>query len=234
MVYTGYEGYGYASAQAMGMLMPPSGPVYFINEEPEEEPLNPSLDEVRSLLDEDLQKHPLEHIWTVWHWENDRSKSWGDMLSEVTSFDTVEDFFSVYYFIKPPSDLRVLNDYMVFKHGVRPMWEDIANKDGGRWIIILEKSAKAMSDYLWHDLLLCCIGECFKYSDEICGVVINVRNKANKLSLWTKNSRNKRAVLSLGRQLKNMLHLNDIQIHYQLHTDAMIQHGPNVNTIYKL
>ncbi|EDW30040.1 GL22541 [Drosophila persimilis] len=118
-VWHRYEGYSYHSAQAMGMHMPPSGTVYFMVEEPEEVPLTPSIAEVRSFLDEDFNKHPLEHIWTVWHWENDRSKSWGDMLSEVTSFDTVEDFFSVYYFIKPPSDLRVLNDYMVFKHGVR-------------------------------------------------------------------------------------------------------------------
>lgn len=85
-----------------------------------EQELHPSLNRVMSLIDYDLaMKHPLEHTWTLWHWENDRTKSWSDMLSDVTSFNTVEDFFSVYYFIKPPSDLKVYNDYMVFKQGVR-------------------------------------------------------------------------------------------------------------------
>ncbi|BFF98917.1 eukaryotic translation initiation factor 4E1 [Drosophila madeirensis] len=240
MVYTGYE--NYALAPTMGMTMPMMGPVNFMTEEQEHQleleqelQLKHKFSVVRNLLDEDLLlKHPLEHIWTVWHWENDRTKAWSDMLNEVTSFNTVEDFFSVYYFIKPPSDLRVFNDYMVFKQGVRPMWEDDVNKNGGRWIIMLDKSMKAISDKLWHDLILLCIGECFLHSEEISGIVINVRNKANKLSLWTKNANNAAAVMSLGMQLKSMLGLNTVEIQYQLHKDAMVQHGPNVNAIYKL
>ncbi|KAH8260511.1 hypothetical protein KR038_002720, partial [Drosophila bunnanda] len=202
----------------------------------DEEPyLGPSLNTQLSLIDYELgMKHLLQHTWTVWHWENDRTKSWSDMLSDVTSFNTVEDFFSVYYFIKPPSDLKIFNDYMVFKQGIRPMWEDDFNKEGGRWIMLLDKASKAFSDKLWHDLLLCIIGECFEYSDQICGVVINVRNKANKLSLWTKNARNGTAVMAIGNQLKQFLHLGEMEIQYQGHKDAMVQHGPNVSALYRL
>lgn len=103
--------------------------------------------------------------------------------------------------------------------------------------------------------LLCTIGECFEYSEQICGVVINVRNKANKLcmyksgfkkfiviviiplfysALWTKDSRNVQAVLAIGNQMKQMLQLGELEIQYQVHKDAMVQHGPNVNAIYKL
>ncbi|KAH8242231.1 hypothetical protein KR026_010404, partial [Drosophila bipectinata] len=220
-----------------------------------EQELQPSLNRVVSLIDYDLSiKHPLEHTWTLWHWENDRHKSWSDMLSDVTSFNTVEDFFSVYYFIKPPSDLKIYNDYMVFKEGVRPMWEDDVNKEGGRWMMLLDKVSKTFMDKIWHDLLLCTIGECFDYSEQICGVVINVRHKANKLcgywsdlifffitifhfyypALWTKDSRNVQAILSIGNQMKQMLPLGNLEIQYQVHKDAMVQHGPNVNAIYKL
>ncbi|KAH8314635.1 hypothetical protein KR074_004894, partial [Drosophila pseudoananassae] len=241
----------------------------------EEQEFYPSLNRVVSLIDYDLPiKHPLEHTWTLWHWENDRHKSWSDMLSDVTSFNTVEDFFSVYYFIKPPSDLKIYNDYMVFKQGVRPMWEDDVNKEGGRWMMLLDKVSKTFMDKIWHDLvgnliimydsflssqslifqLLCIIGECFDYSQQICGVVINVRHKANKLcgywpvlivffitiihfcytALWTKDSRNVQAILSIGNQMKQMLPLGNLEIQYQVHKDAMVQHGPNVNAIYKL
>ncbi|XP_017073947.1 eukaryotic translation initiation factor 4E1 isoform X2 [Drosophila eugracilis] len=204
----------------------------------DEEEVQPSLNRMMSLIDYDLAlKHPLEHTWTLWHWENDRSKSWTEMLSDVTSFNTVEDFFSVYYFVKPPSDLKIYNDYMVFKENIQPMWEDDNNKEGGRWIMLLDKASKDFIDQVWHDLLLCMIGECFQYSDEICGVVINMRNKANKLSLWTKDSRNVQAILSIGRQIKQLLELlqlGDMEIQYQVHRDAMVQYGPNVHSIYKM
>lgn len=38
-------------------------------------------------------KHPLQNTWTLWYLENDRSKTWEQMLNEITSFDTVEDFW---------------------------------------------------------------------------------------------------------------------------------------------
>ncbi|KAH8406869.1 hypothetical protein KR222_009642, partial [Zaprionus bogoriensis] len=197
--------------------------------------IQPSLNRVLSSIDYDLCfKHPLEHTWTLWHWENDRTKSWSDMLSDVTSFNTVEDFFSVYYFIKPPSDLKVFNDYMVFKDGIRPMWEDDINKNGGRWVMFLDKDSKEFVDKLWHDLLLCTIGECFEYSEQICGAVINVRNKASKISLWTKDACNERAILAIGQKMKQLLQLNEVELQYQVHKDAMVQAGPNVHAIYKM
>ncbi|XP_062132685.1 eukaryotic translation initiation factor 4E1 [Drosophila sulfurigaster albostrigata] len=195
----------------------------------------PSLNRLLSSIDYDLCfKHPLEHTWTLWHWQNDRAKAWSEMLSDVTSFNTVEDFFSVYYFIKPPSDLKIFNDYMVFKHGIRPMWEDDSNKEGGRWVMFLERDSKELVDKLWHDLLLCTIGECFEYSEQICGAVINVRNKGSKISLWTKDARNEQAIQAIGQKMKQLLQLNEVELQYQIHRDAMVQAGPNVNAIYKM
>lgn len=34
------------------------------------------------------------------------------------------------------------------------------------------------------------IGEQFDYGEEICGAVVNVRNKQDKISIWTKNAAN--------------------------------------------
>ena len=28
-------------------------------------------------------------------------------------------------------------DYMLFKKGIRPEWEDASNKDGGKWVVTL-------------------------------------------------------------------------------------------------
>lgn len=41
--------------------------------------------------------------------------------------------------------------------------------------------------------LLAMIGEQFDHGDEICGAVVNVRNRQDKISIWTKNAANEAA-----------------------------------------
>lgn len=64
-------------------------------------------------------KHPLEDMWTLWYLENDRTKHWKDMLNEITQIDSVETFWSLYYTIKTPSELKIGCDYSVFKKGIK-------------------------------------------------------------------------------------------------------------------
>ncbi|XP_022208275.2 eukaryotic translation initiation factor 4E1 isoform X4 [Drosophila obscura] len=189
-------------------------------------------DDVRT---EHLFKHPLQNTWTLWYLENDRTKSWEDMQNEITSFDAVEDFWSLYNHIKPPSEIKLGSDYSLFKKGIRPMWEDAANKQGGRWVITLNKSSKSDLDNLWLDVLLCLIGEAFDHSDQICGAVVNIRGKSNKISIWTADGNNEEAALEIGHKLRDALRLgrqNSLQ--YQLHKDTMVKQGSNVKSIYTL
>ncbi|MGH0114418.1 UNVERIFIED_CONTAM: hypothetical protein FKN15_015354 [Acipenser sinensis] len=47
--------------------------------------------------------------------------------------------------------------------------------------------------------LLCIIGESFDdYSDDVCGAVINVRAKGDKIAVWTTNTENREAVTYIG------------------------------------
>ena len=41
-----------------------------------------------------LLKHPLQNRWALWFFKNDRNKDWADNLRCITTFDTVEDFWS--------------------------------------------------------------------------------------------------------------------------------------------
>ncbi|KAH8302779.1 hypothetical protein KR044_010739 [Drosophila immigrans] len=184
---------------------------------------------------EHLFKHPLQNTWTLWYLEHDRSKSWEDMQNEITSFDTVEDFWSLYNHIKPPSEIKQGSDYSLFKKGIRPMWEDAANKQGGRWVITLNKSSKNDLDNLWLDVLLCLIGEAFDHSDQICGAVVNIRGKTNKISIWTANGNNEEAALEIGHKLRDALRLGrQNMLQYQLHKDTMVKQGSSVKSIYTL
>lgn len=47
--------------------------------------------------------------------------------------------------------------------------------------------------------LLCLIGESFEeYSREVCGAVINIRTKGDKIAVWTREAENQTGVLHIG------------------------------------
>ena len=68
----------------------------------------------------------------MWFYKNDKSQSWEANQKPVINFDTVEDFWSLYNHIEVASKLQIGSDYSLFKKGIKPMWEDPHNKDGGR------------------------------------------------------------------------------------------------------
>ncbi|GAB1288172.1 Eukaryotic translation initiation factor 4E [Apodemus speciosus] len=54
-------------------------------------------------------------------------------------------------------------------------------------------------DYHFGMLLLCLIGESFDdYSDDVCGAVVNVRAKGDKIAIWTTECENRDAVTHIG------------------------------------
>lgn len=103
------------------------------------------------------------------------------MQNRITAFDTVEDFWSLYNHIRVASDIGNGNDYSLFKRNIRPMWEDEVNKRGGRWLMMLGRQHKRLLDQFWLDIVLCLIGEAFENSDDICGAVVNIRPRGDKI-----------------------------------------------------
>jgi len=162
-------------------------------------------------------KHPLQDQWTLWYLEFNSSKTWENMQNSVTSFHTVEDFWSLYNHIVVASALGDGNDYSLFKRNIRPMWEDPANMHGGRWILNFKKQLHRNSlDNLWLDTMLYIIGSTSEYLNEINGAVVNVRSNRDKISVWTANSQNTNAVNGIGRELKEYLG-TDATIMYEVH-----------------
>ncbi|KAM4764133.1 eukaryotic translation initiation factor 4E type 1B isoform 1-T1 [Cyanocitta cristata] len=70
--------------------------------------------------------------------------------------------------------------------------------------------------------LLCLIGEMFdEYSDEVCGAVINIRTKGDKIAIWTREAENQEGVTHIGRVYKEHLGLSQkVTIGYQAHADT--------------
>ncbi|PKA54509.1 Eukaryotic translation initiation factor 4E-1 [Apostasia shenzhenica] len=166
-----------------------------------------------------IQPHPLEHSWTFW-FDNPSAKSrqatWGSSIRPIYTFSTVEDFWSLYNNIHHPSNLLVGADFYCFKHKIEPKWEDPVCANGGKWTI---SCARGKSDTFWLYTLLAMIGEQFDYGDEICGAVVNVRGKQERIALWTKNAGNEASQLSIGRQWKEFLDYKET-IGFIFHEDA--------------
>lgn len=184
-----------------------------------------------------IVKHPLQNKWALWFFKNDRAKSWGENLRLVTKFDTVEDFWGVYNHILLASKLQSGCDYSLFKDGIQPMWEDDSNKLGGRWLVNLSKNARTTDlDKLWLETLLCLIGEAFgEDSDNVNGAVVNIRNKGDKIGLWTQAADQQDATLRIGKTMKERLNFPPkFVIGYQSHVDTMGKTGSTTKNRYNL
>lgn len=182
-------------------------------------------------------KHPLKHMWSWWYFVNDRSKNWCDNNKVVICFSTVEDFWSVYNWIIKASKLITGCDYSIFKNDIQPMWEDPENKDGGRWLINVSKNQRqADLDTLWLETLLCLIGEAFDdYGDEITGAVVNIRQKGDKVSVWTRDCTQSESIMHIGRTLKERLRLpKTCMVGYQAHSDTSTKTGSTVKNRYQV
>ncbi|CRL08365.1 CLUMA_CG021344, isoform A [Clunio marinus] len=197
---------------------------------------NPELKDAHSNpIHAELVKHPLQHAWTLWYYEPDRTKTWEDNQNQVSTFNTVEDFWSLFTHIRQPSEVKIGSDYSLFKENIRPMWEDKANKNGGRWMISLNRNQRPELDRYWIDTVLCLIGEAFENFDDVCGAVVNIRPKGDKIAVWTSNSNNKDALIEIGRKLKEGLNLPErFKIHYQTHNDAMVKNSSTVKSLYEI
>ncbi|KAK4685735.1 translation initiation factor 4E, partial [Tremellales sp. Uapishka_1] len=166
-------------------------------------------------------KHPLYAQWTL-YFDSPASKhlpktpgstpatpgvahgGWMDDIRKVVTFDSVEEFWGTYNNIVPPSQLPQKANYYLFKDGIMPAWEDVANKEGGKWSIQLPRDKnKAVIDNMWLYTMLASIGETFEtplpsadekaesvpmQSDLVTGVIVSSRPTFYRISIWTRQA----------------------------------------------
>jgi len=120
-------------------------------------------------------------------------------MAKLVEFATIEDFWRAWNNVPKPSEIffdgksqkkvgdRMIESLSLFKAGIKPEWEDKANRAGGEWFI---RKALALShlDDVWMKLVLGMIGETLDKGDEITGARVvdkSARGKAMyRLELW--------------------------------------------------
>jgi len=162
-------------------------------------------------------KHELQHRWCLWVHQRPGSQkgqgqAWSESQKMVHEFGTAEDFWCMFQHSYPPSKLENV-DYSLFKQGVTPAWEDRAFRQGGRWVIKLEKVKAQSLDDLWLSLSLALIGEVFLEhgGEHVCGAIVSVRSRASKIALWLSGDKDaqgalsQKKVMAVGKEYRNAL-----------------------------
>uniref|UniRef100_A0A8I3WKR6 Eukaryotic translation initiation factor 4E family member 2 n=1 Tax=Callithrix jacchus TaxID=9483 RepID=A0A8I3WKR6_CALJA len=119
-------------------------------------------------------------------------------------------FRRLYSHMVRPGDLTGHSDFHLFKEGIKPLWEDDANKNGGKWIIRLWKGLASREQFM--------VGE------EICEAVVSVRFKEDIISIWNKTASDQATTARIWTRFGLNLPPNTI-MEYKTHTDIIKMPG---------
>ncbi|KDR76523.1 hypothetical protein GALMADRAFT_67384 [Galerina marginata CBS 339.88] len=142
-------------------------------------------------------------------------------LTIIGEFDTVEEFCRYFNWLKPPSKLEKNSNYHIFKSGIKPMWEDPANANGGKWVLTM-KNNPALLDRCWSWLAMALVGEELEEGDEICGAVVSLRSKVDRIQLWTRGKDDVEKLNGIGKRLVKLLDVSEadnIGLEFQFNSD---------------
>lgn len=150
-------------------------------------------------LEEPVQ---LENSWCFWHDKYlgpaQSVEEYEASLQKLCTFSTIQDFWKNFNNLPPIDKLKVKSSFHLMKAGIRPIWEDPENANGGFWAMRVRRED---TEHTWKELVLASIGEQFgpvlANEDDICGVTVSLRQYDNIIQVWNSNaSANVNAVLA--------------------------------------
>ncbi|KAH9943526.1 eukaryotic translation initiation factor 4E class II [Amylocystis lapponica] len=195
-------------------------------------------------------EHPLEHTWTLYHDTKSKvpftpataapvagipptdpppsahfappeSDEYEAGLTVIGEFDTVETYCRYFNWLKPPSRLERNSNYHLFKSGIKPMWEDPANAGGGKWVLTMKNNGPLL-DRCWSWLAMALVGEDLDEGDEICGAVVSLRSKVDRIQVWTRSKDDVEKINGIGRKMAKVLDVSEadgIGLEFQYNND---------------
>jgi translation initiation factor 4E len=129
-------------------------------------------------------------------------------LTVIGEFDTVESFCRYFNWLKPPSKLEKNANYHLFKTGIKPMWEDPANANGGKWVLTMKNNPQLL-DRCWAWAAMALVGEELDEGDEICGVVVSLRAKVDRLQVWTRSKEDVEKLNGIAKRMSKILDVSE-------------------------
>jgi len=144
----------------------------------------------------------LENTWSFWHDKfigpGQSVEEYEASLHKLCTFSTIQDFWKNFNNLPPVEKLKPKSSFHMMKAGIRPIWEDPENANGGFWACRVRREDTTLA---WKELVLAAVGEQFgpvlSNDDDICGVTVSVRQYDNIIEVWNSNaSSNVNAILA--------------------------------------
>lgn len=169
----------------------------------------------------------LDTKWTFWfetkaRRDRNRNLSKTDYLKDFKrskTFDTIKSFWDCWKEVQKECNPSASDcNYELFKHGIKPVWEDPRNIKGGRCVLTYPRTTHDETMKQWVSLMITLlIGE---FGPEINGVVLTTRAWGNTFSVWVRNSKDREAVDATMRKLHELFGAH-AQIKFQRHQAAI-------------
>ena len=125
---------------------------------------------------------------------------------------------------KHTNDSRNLSVFTPTRPHTQPIWEDEANRRGGKWSVHIPKGIAhdGVSARYWELVLLSIIGEQFDVGNEVCGAVFSVRFNEDIIAIWVRHSANTDALQKVRDMLYRVLKLpHTAQLDYKPHDKSL-------------
>jgi len=201
--------------------------------------------------------HPLRNTWVFWFRQQRApgnkvtTTNYEEGIKKISSFSSIESFWSLWTHLNPPSTLQPTTDYLLFHSGIRrPVWEDPVNLQGGKWIIRLKKG---VADRIWEEIVMAVVGDQFDDCEpngdvgvpgsrtdsgswrganvnggedasepEICGCTLSVRQSEDILSVWNRRGNDSKVNQKIKDTIRRVLDLpQNTVMEYKTNNDSM-------------
>ena len=114
--------------------------------------------------------------------QNLDSSEYESQVKKIAEFDTIEDFWAIFQHLRKPDSCRPGIEFQLFRYGVKPIWEDDNNKNGGKVTIKLRKD---FTTIIWEEMIFAFIGNVLP--EIINGIIVSIKPKFNILHIWFNN-----------------------------------------------
>lgn len=185
-----------------------------------------------------IRPAPLKYAWSLYHYKHSESSNYdGRLTVMLENIITIKPFWESFNQF-PFEQLQMKDSIHFFKRGVKPVWEDPRNVNGGSWTY---RVPKALSEEFWKETLLLAVGEQFadviqprqsdfdffdelanyEEGDDLCGMTLSVRFHNNLISIWNRDGDNQKTIDGIHAVMTEKLssHLKPKDFYYKKHSE---------------
>ena len=106
-----------------------------------------------------------------------------EKIKKVLEINTTEDLRSFYSQFHKPKNIPFGCEVFFFKKGIKPLWEDPANTNGGSFFLHIKKT---FANRIWENILTSVISEIPETVGVINGVIMRILKLEVVFFIWTR------------------------------------------------